>query len=60
MHLKPFESIAGLKEEDAVWPLTVGSVSVISSVMRGGSEMAIGVPSWRESVTSMFSCRNDA
>ena len=35
MVLAPFDSIAGLNEDEAVWPLTTGSVSVISSVTRG-------------------------
>ncbi len=40
----PLESTAGLKEPDAVWPFTTGSVSATSSVIRAGSTMEIGVP----------------
>ena len=31
--LNPFSSLAGLYEDAAVWPLTVGSVSVISKAV---------------------------
>ena len=33
----PFASLAGLYEDEAVWPYIAGSVSVTSNVTRGGS-----------------------
>ena len=44
MVLAPLERVAGLNEDEAVWPLTTGSVSVISSVTRAGSSMAMAAP----------------
>ena len=53
----PLERIAGLKEEDAVCPLTTGSASTTSNTTRGGSSTDTGRPSWVLIFTAMFSCR---
>ncbi len=43
MVLTPLFSVAGLNEDEAVWPFTTGSVSTISRVTRCGSSMDEGV-----------------
>ncbi len=57
MVLTPLDSIAGLKEPEAVWPFTTGSVSTISKVARWGISIEMGRPSNICSCTSMFSVR---
>ena len=41
----PFDSVAGLYDEDAVWPLVTGSVSVTSRTTFWGSTIATALPS---------------
>ena len=43
MVLTPLDSMAGLNEPDAVWPLTTGSVSTISKVARWGISMEMAL-----------------
>jgi hypothetical protein len=56
----PLESTAGLNDDDAVWFLMAGSVSVISRVTRAGISMEIGVSLNSATWHSMPSCRKGA
>ena len=56
----PLESLAGLYDEDAVWPFIAGSVSTISSVTRGGNWMPTGISLKIDRMTFMPSCSHCA
>ena len=52
--------MAGLYDDEAVWPFTDGSVSAISKVTVRGSSMAIGTPSCTERITERPSVSHGA
>jgi hypothetical protein len=53
----PLLRMAGLYDDEAVWPFTDGSVSTISSTTVRGSSRAIGTSLCVDRTTVMFSCR---